>query len=159
MRASTTRATGRRLGGELDGCLDVDSLLHILYWAIKSKSCQGQPMSFSGNVKSFLVRLTAFQSPCIIEIVGLPGSVFVVPRSCLDRGIKIHASSPRIPLLLLPCRLSDSRAASWECRAHAILADPHRLNLRNPGPRASVSWAFSLGNPPALRFRKRAASR
>jgi hypothetical protein len=122
--------------------------LHILYWAIKLKSCQGRPMIFFSKRKIFSYALDSFSIPvhhrnsCCVRIG--PRSREIPPV----KGINFHVSSPRIPLLLLPCRLSDSRAASWECRAHAILADPHRLSLRNPCPRASASWAFSLGARP-----------
>jgi hypothetical protein len=64
--------------------------------------------------------LTAFESLCIIEIVPVSGSVLEAQKKSYIKESDSHASLPRIPLLLLPCRLSDSRAASWEFRADAI---------------------------------------
>jgi hypothetical protein len=64
--------------------------------------------------------LTALESLCIIKVVLVSELVLEALMKCLDKESAFHASSPRIPLLLLPCRHTVSRAASWECRADAI---------------------------------------
>lgn len=61
---------------------------------------------------------------------------------------QLHVFAPQNPLLLHGC-YSDRRAALWANGVDAVLADPNSLNFRDPRPRESASWAFSLDGVPS----------
>ena len=153
---TTTRATESRLGGLRQGCQNVSCLLHLIVFGHKAGNLSSATVNSPANSPQKTANLFLVPSVFLDRIPGpmhyqnslLLGLAPSDERGeCLHKGIAVYALSLHIlRLLLLPCRHSGSRAASRESGTDSIrdaaLADPHRLNLRKPGPRASVSWVF-----------------
>ena len=125
----------------LPGCALAPAFL-VLSHKLKSVSSSCRLLTRE-NEKLIIGRLTVFRSPCIID------SVLAVVLFCkAEQERPYKGSVAQCPRLLLSCRSSDSRAASWETGTDRVIADPHCLNLLESRPTSLCLVGFFIGHSP-----------